>query len=145
MNNNSASEDEKMSAPISQRKGFECGCDHDGGGDGCCFEKYIILFILFILLFFLTLIYPLLFMFIVCYLELPGLFGDKVGEYIATAIYMIGFLPALVNLFIGIRIRKMINSIKIKWFFISVIIFISFICIVWNFFTTGFIHYRLMQ
>lgn len=136
------SEDKEMNAKISGNKGFECKCALDGGGDGCCFEKYIILFIL---LFCLTLIYPLLFMFIVCYLEFPGLFGDKVGEYIITAIYMIGFLPALVNLFIGIRIRKMINSIKMKWFFISVIIISSFICIVWNFFTTGFIHYRLMD
>lgn len=96
-----------------------------------------------VLLFFLTLLYPLFFMFIVCYIEFPGLFGDKAGEYIATGIYMIGFLPSLAILFIGIRTNKMINSFKTKCVFWIIIITSSFISIMLNLCITGFMHYRL--
>jgi len=96
-----------------------------------------------LILFYLTLLYPIFFMFIVCYIEFPGLFGDKAGEYIATGIYMIGFLPALAILFIGVRTNQMINSVKTKWVFWIIIITSSFVGIMLNLSITGFMHYLL--
>ncbi len=96
-----------------------------------------------LILFYLTLLYPIFFMFIVCDIEFPGLFGSKAGEYIATGIYMIGFLPSLAILFIGIRTNKMINSVKTKWVFWIIIITSSFIGIMLNLCITGFMHYLL--
>lgn len=79
-------------------------------------------------------------------LKIFGIFvsGDRDSATI-TVMYLFGYLPPLAVFFLGFPMLRAIHS-RNKRIICRILLFIiTFMGIVWNFCSTGFVHYRLEQ